>query len=272
MTRETKEAPQFTKEITDRLVTGVFAVHGNVDDGMDRSHPGAFADTKVDGRDRVRFLWQHDSNQPPIAVVKSVRELARSELPPAVLAYAPEATGGAEVVREYLDTPRGNEVLAGLKAGAIQEMSYAYDVAAYSFTEEEDTGRTIRELQKLRLFDISDVSWGMNPATVASKGLDWKARPFVAHVEAVEAAITELVERITELKERREKEGRMFSSANFASLQDITARQEQLAQDLKSLLAQAEPKRADPPTNDEARRLWLAFERTRAQLNGVILT
>ena len=44
------------------------------------------------------------------------------------------------VTRTYLDTPRANEVLAGLKAGAIAEMSYAYDVTKWDY--EEIDGRT----------------------------------------------------------------------------------------------------------------------------------
>lgn len=268
MTRETKAGPQFTKEITDRLATGIFMVHGNIDDGQDRSHPGALADYKVDGRDRTRFLWAHDASQPPVAVIKSIRELSRAELPPAVLSYAPDATGGAEVVREYLDTPRGNEVLAGLKAGAIQEMSYAYEISSYSFTEDDDSGKTIRELTGLKLFDISDVNHGMNNSTLAAKGVDWKAQPFAAHSDAVEAAIAAYVERATELKDRRAKEGRTLSAENVRRLQECMDQLESAMMAMRDMVDMAVPD-SGKQSNAEARRLLLAFERTRAQLNGV---
>src|SRR5687767_2701928 len=133
---EYKSLPQFIKAADDRSVVGIPAVHGNVDDGKDRSHLGAWADVKVNGRDRARFLWNHNSNEPPIATIDYVREIGRADLPASVLAYAPEATGGVEIKRTYLNTPRANEVLAGILAGAIDEMSYAYDLTKHAFTED----------------------------------------------------------------------------------------------------------------------------------------
>jgi HK97 family phage prohead protease len=269
MSPEYKVAPQFTKEISDRLVVGIFAVHGNVDEGGDRSHPGSFANTKVAGRDRVRFLWQHNSNETPIAVVKSVRELTRDQLPETVRAYAPEATGGVEVAREYLDTPRGNEVLAGIKAGAIEEMSYAYELSAWRMTDDEERGM-IREIDGVRLFDISDVNWGMNPATVAAKGLNWKVRPLTDHARAVEAEAAELVERVKELLERREKEARVFSTANFSALTSVADVIGAAHAELRDILKRGEPQKAQPtPDKTEMRRLWLDYQRTIAHLNGV---
>lgn len=169
--REYKSLPQFIKSIDGRTVTGVFAVHGNVDSGLDRSHPGAFSKTFAEQRSRAKFLWNHDFFAPPIASIKHLREVGRDDLPAEVLALAPEATGGAEVTREYLDTERGNEVLEGIKSGAITEMSYGYDAVKMEFTVqgEGEAAVRIRELKEVRLYDVSDVLWGMNPATVGSK-------------------------------------------------------------------------------------------------------
>jgi HK97 family phage prohead protease len=185
-------------------------VHGNIDDGLDRSHPGAFAKTFAEGARRIKFLWMHNPYDPPTAVIKALRELRREELPAAVLTVAPAATGGAEVVREYLETPRGEEILTGIKAGAISELSYGYDPLKWDMSKEND--RQIRELRELRLWDISDVTWGMNPATVGSKLLlpvdlllaqlqaaaaDLKAgrrddAQWLAHVEALHGLAVEL--------------------------------------------------------------------------------
>lgn len=169
--REYKSLPQFIKEISGRTVTGIFAVHGNVDSGLDRSHLGAFAKTFAEQRSRAKFLWNHDFFAPPIATIKGLREVGRDELPAEALAVAPDATGGAEVTREYLDTPRGNEVLEGIKSGAITEMSYGYDAIKMDFTTEGqgEAAVRIRELREVRLYDVSDVLWGMNPATVGAK-------------------------------------------------------------------------------------------------------
>ncbi len=261
---EYKTLPAFVKSIADRTVVGLFAIHGNVDDGGDRSHPGAFGDTTIKGRDRAVFLWMHNSYEPPTATIDTVRELGPTELPDAVKSYAPDATGAAEVTRTYLETPRGNEILAGLKSGAIQEMSYAYDIAEYTVTTDEQTGRSIRELYKLRLWDISDVNHGMNPATIGSKVVDWKAQPLTMHAGAVEAAIRELAERIQDLKQQREKQGRVFSSANYTALEGVADDLAQLEKNMRELLSRAEPKQ-----KDDIRQLWLQTQRTLATLNGV---
>jgi hypothetical protein len=67
-----KSAPAFKMGVEGRTVTGIFAVHGNIDDGGDRGHPGLFGDFKVDGRRRARFLWQHDSGLPTIATIDAM--------------------------------------------------------------------------------------------------------------------------------------------------------------------------------------------------------
>ncbi len=266
---EYKSTPHFVKSISDRTVIGLFAIHGNRDDGGDRSHPGAFADTLIRGRDRCQFLWQHNSWEPPIAAITYIREISRSDLPEAVLSYAPDATGAAEVARTYLDTARGDEVLKGIIAGAIDEMSYMYDVLQYTITTDEESSEQTRELYKLRLWDVSDVNWGMNIATMGSKeGSGWKARPLLDHAAAVEAALREWTERIAELKERRSKEGRTFSSANSARIGSIAESLLDAGKDLQRMLAESEPKQQQ---HAEVQRLYLETQRLLAQLNGVSL-
>jgi HK97 family phage prohead protease len=111
------------RTVSDRVVTGFPSVFGNVDDGGDLVEPGAYVKTLQERGDRLRWLWQHDKAQPPIARVVEIGEVGREVLPGAVLARFPEATGALRVQREYLDTPRGNEVLAGIRAGALSELS-----------------------------------------------------------------------------------------------------------------------------------------------------
>lgn len=83
----------------------------------------------------------------------------------------PEATGGLLVVRDYLRTPRGDEILEGIKSGAIAEMSFGYDPLKFDFEEVEtgDGKLLVRNLREGRLYDTSDVNWGMNAATTAAK-------------------------------------------------------------------------------------------------------
>lgn len=187
---EYKSLPTFTKAIEGRAVTGIMAVHGHRDDGGDISHPGSFTKTIVEGQARVagqpryRYLWNHNSDMfagPPIAVIKALREIGRDELPEQVLAWAPDATGGVEITREYLDTPRGEEVFKGLLAGAVDEMSYGYDAVKWDMGELN--GQPSRNLREVRLWEGSDVLWGMNAATLGSKGLLPDINIFLKQIE-----------------------------------------------------------------------------------------
>lgn len=268
---EYKSRPVLTKQINDRTVTGIFAVHGNIDEGGDRSHPGAFADVTINGRNRVRFLWQHSPWDPPIAKIDYVRELTQAELPPQVLNFASDATGAVEVSRTYLNTPRGNEVLEALKADAIDEMSYGYEVAQADF--EELDGREIRNLRKLELYDISDVLWGMNPATVGSKNWPWPVpldflrdpaadesalldgMRFAEHSRLALAAAKELGARARNIYELRAKEGRVLSSANRKRIQALVKSLRAVTADLEQLLDETDPEKAAK----EARRLYAEF-------------
>lgn len=169
------KALQTKSKIDGRVVTGVFSVLGNRDAAGDRIMPGAFTKTFSEQKQRARHLWNHDGFAPPIAKIKELVEVGRNDLPTEVLALAPDAIGAAIVTREYLDTPRGNEVFEGVKAGAIEEMSFAFSIPknAFEFREEEVNGEKIitRFVREVRLFDTSDVNWGCNDATLAVRSL-----------------------------------------------------------------------------------------------------
>lgn len=241
-----KYLPSFTKAVNDRTVIGFFAIHGNVDAGSDRSHNGAFAHA-MDGRNRVKHLWNHgggmfDQGQsPPIAAIKSISEVERDGLTPEVLGYAPDATGGALVERSYLDTPRGNEVLAGIRENAITEMSYAYEVTKYDFVVENE--REIRNIYAMTLFDTSDVNWGMNPATSAQKSA-LAAAPFADHFAAVLATVEEFVERAADLKRLRETDHRTLSGVNVERVKTLHSQIAPLQADLLSLFDRADTPQA----------------------------
>ena len=274
---EYKSAKAFTLGIEGRTVTGIFCVHGNVDDGdgwssRDRSHPGLFGDFSVDGRRRAVFLWQHRSQDPPIATIDELFEVSRADLPPAVLRYAPDATGGVGCKRTYLDTPRGSEVLAGLTSGALTEMSYAYEPSRWDF---EQTGNAsaysppIRNLYAAQLYDVSDVNWGMNPATSADGAKT--ALPMNDHHAAVLAAAASYTERVKALADLRAKDGRILSAENRKRIDEAAASIETAAATLRDLLAASEaPKQAPDPA--DMRQLLLLTQRTLAKLNGVSLT
>ncbi|CAK0775102.1 conserved hypothetical protein [Gammaproteobacteria bacterium] len=249
---EHKAVDVYTKEIQDRTVTGIAAVIGNVDSGFDRIWKGAFKKTIKEGASRVRHLWMHDYMQPPTAKILELKDVGKDDLPASVLERAPEAMGGLMVVREYLRTSRGDEILEGVKTGAINEMSFAYDAVKYDFEEiENDEGRGIlvRNLREVRLFDTSDVNWGMNEATVASK--NGKGGMHLApYLEGYKEMLGERYEILVKLADLTGsvivpdalKAGRVLSGANLEKLKNALAVLEEI------LLA------AEPSVDEEAEK------------------
>lgn len=165
---EHKSIPIVTKAVDGRSVTGIFAVHGNIDSYADVSHPGSFAKTLAERTGRIKFLWNHDFyGGPPVALIKSIREVTRDELPEKVLALAPNVSGGVEVTREYLKNDRAEAVFEAVVSGAADEMSYGYDPVKMDFGEVDSV--KVRNLREIRLWEVSDVIFGANPATAGSK-------------------------------------------------------------------------------------------------------
>lgn len=165
------------KKGSEKAVAGIFSVFGNRDAYGDRMQNGSMSRSMKSGRRRIRHLWNHIGWDPPIAAIEDIFEIEKNDLPDIVLERAPDATGAAVVVRSYLDTPRAVEIRAGINAGAINEMSFAFDIVkADPFEEYKDGERIItRLIKEVVLFDTSDVNWGANDATLAQKtggGLD----------------------------------------------------------------------------------------------------
>lgn len=161
---EYKNFPTEVTEIDDRTVTSLYSVAGHVDAANDRVMLGAFTKTLAERMERVKVLWQHDLEAPPIGVPVMVKEVLREELPGTFLAKFPDATGGLLGKVRFIDTPRGNEVLTGIREGAITENSIGFDSIKFDYDSASDGERGIRNLRECRLWDISPVNWGMNDA------------------------------------------------------------------------------------------------------------
>lgn len=175
MSKEFKslEISNLKAESSGRVRAGIAAVHGNVDAWDDRSHPGAFAKTLAENLKRVKHLWNHNSSMPPIASITEIKEIGIDEIPAEILAkFQPGViTGGLKVWREYYENPLADWVLEGIDKGDITEMSYAYDAVKSEYADEEiPTGgkRRVRDLLEVKLYETSDVLWGMNSATSAN--------------------------------------------------------------------------------------------------------
>lgn len=167
-----KRIASATQEISGRTVTGLCAIFGNIDLGGDRLLPGAFTKTLTERRHRIAHLWQHDTEKPPTAVILDMKEVGRGDIPPDVLTEYPETLGGLLVTRRYLDTPRAEEILQGILSRAITGMSFGYDPVKGGTSYEKSSGRTVRNLHEVTLYEISDTILPMNPATRAAKSSD----------------------------------------------------------------------------------------------------
>lgn len=222
---ERKTMPAFLKGIDGRTVTGVTAVTGNVDDGGDRIIFGAFTKTIAESSRRFRHLWQHGADgwdygvTPPIAAIDSVAEVGRDALPAEVQTAYPLATGGLEVRRTYLTTPRGDEILACYQAGIPLEMSIGFESVIRKYVEDSErvTFSHYRDLIELKLFDTSDVNWGMNAATVGAKTAQRRVELIVDRLKQLraenlaeldEALLAEFRATCAELCEPRKAESR----------------------------------------------------------------
>jgi len=251
---EYKTLPAFTKSIEGRTVTGIFAVHGNVDDGGDMSVPGSFSKYLNAGRKRVRFLWNHNGVNPPIASIRGIREIGREELPDKVLRYAPNATGGVEVTRDYYEgVELADWVLAGIRAGDIDEMSYAYNAKDVDYKPVNEV--PVRMLLGVEIFDISDVNWGLNGATTSSKQFSayfGNLNPlvsgelsFIQHSEAVVSTLEEYAKRAQDKVAFRAKEGRVLSTANRERLSRLMEMMQEVTADISALMDSTTPKPLD---------------------------
>lgn len=152
-----------------RAVTGIAAVCGNVDLVGDKIFPGAFRKTLQERSQKIKFLWQHDASFPPVAKILEIAEIGKKDLPEKIVADNPEVQGGLLITREYFSTPRAEEIFQAVQAGAVTEMSIGYDPIKFDFQSDKSQDLVIRNLREVRLWDISDVNWGANPATVSMK-------------------------------------------------------------------------------------------------------
>lgn len=222
---EFKSYPMDIQGIEGRTVKSLFAVMGHVDDGGDRILPSAFKKTLGERQSRVQVLWQHDSSQPPVGKPLSIKEIGAAELPGEYKTQYPTATGALYGEVEYLDTPRGNEILTGIRAGAIKENSIGYDTIQADYATEGE--RKVRNLREVRLWDISPVNWGMQPAAINLKSA-------VMRFHVGELDIPGLIPELMRVFTGEAKEGRMLSAANLGKLK-------QALETLTSILLAAEP-------------------------------
>jgi len=140
------KAIQFKADDVDsdsRIISGYASTY-DLDQGGDIIVRGAFAKTLETGSNRVKVLWQHDSQQ-PIGRPQKMQEDDK----------------GLFVESYIAKTRQGDEALELAREGIIDSMSIGYQV---NDSEYKDDG--VRVIKELTLMEYSLVTWPMNEAAV----------------------------------------------------------------------------------------------------------
>jgi HK97 family phage prohead protease len=136
--------PAEFKDIQDTgTFSGYASIFGNVDLGGDIVERGAFEEIAKTKDGQVRILYQHDMRQPiGKAIVKQ------------------DENGLHFDGKLVLEDATARKCYAFMKAGILDGMSIGYDVLDNG-SEMMNSG--IRKLKRLKLWEISLVTFGMNP-------------------------------------------------------------------------------------------------------------
>jgi HK97 family phage prohead protease len=152
------------------IVEAIWAVMGNIDDGNDIIHSGAFTKTFHERGNQIKLLDNHrtDSVLNALGTITNLREVPAGELPAEIRERHPDATGGASGQFEFLlDTPEGKGAFTRIQKGAVKGWSFGYDAVDkdHSTVTKDGEDIAVRNLRSIKLYEISPVLFPMNEAT-----------------------------------------------------------------------------------------------------------
>ena len=187
------------------IFSGYGAVYGNIDSGGDIIEPGAFTKTIAEGWERVKILALHNDCWLPIGRPLELREDSK----------------GLFIKAKISDTSMGRDVKVLLKDEVLNELSIGYDPVVFDYD-----GDGIRHLRELKLWEVSPVTWAMNPEATIT---DYKQARDVADYAAtiVEEAAAEV------------KAGRKISSSRLSALKDASASMKAATKALDGIISEA---------------------------------
>jgi len=158
MTIQFKDAAGFHEtEDGSGIFEGYASVFGNVDSCGDKVMPGAFtkslAKSFPDDGAGIPCYWSHRMDDPEFILGKTIS--------------AVEDEHGLKVcVSLDLENPKAAAAYRALKAGAVNQMSFAYEVVDSHFVPEKGAKfGGVNELRELNIFEVSVVQIGANTAT-----------------------------------------------------------------------------------------------------------
>ena len=127
------------------IFSGYGAVFENIESGGDIIEQGAFTKTLAEGWERVKILALHSDSCLPIGRPIELRE----------------DENGLYISARISDTAMGRDVKILLKDHVLNELSIGYDPVIFDYDE-----NGIRHLREVKLWEVSVVTWAMNPEAV----------------------------------------------------------------------------------------------------------
>ena len=213
------KAFKFTLDTVDEDGTfaGHAAVFGNLDGGGDIVEEGAFAETIKEDFDRVKILFMHNEYELPLGKPLELREDAK----------------GLFIKGKISDTQKGRDILILMRDRVLNEMSIGYDPIDFDIDADTEKGESIRHLHKVRLWEVSIVTWGMND---------------LARIDEVKS-MTQQAESLTDILKNEMREGKM-SRSRLKALSPFIAVVRELADIIEPLLETSEPDKQPPDQID----------------------
>lgn len=187
------------------IFSGYGAVFENIDSGGDIIEPGAFTKTLAEGWERVKVLALHNDCWLPIGRPVELRE----------------EPNGLFISGKISDTTMGRDVKVLLKDGVLNELSIGYDPIIFDYDE-----NGIRHLREIKLWEVSVVTWAMNPEAVITS--------YKSMQETAAQALAIKQDLLQELKE-----GRKISNSRLKSLRDVSKSMKDSARTIDAVIREA---------------------------------
>lgn len=200
------------------------SIFDNVDSYGDVVVKGAFDATLKDWAERgkskgqsIPFLYGHNMSDPNMNI--------------GTVLEAVEDAKGLRIKVQFDEDDMAQKVYRLVKAGRLNELSFAFDVVKSAWIEDEDRPKALRELQEVKLYECSAVPIGANSETE------------VLAIKAAEAGLMAAAEGL--------KAGRSLSKKNEQSLREALDGLIVAKDALESVLPKAAEPDEDPDDEDE---------------------
>jgi len=191
--------------------------------------------------------------------------------PPVGRASISEQGGWAVFKGQYfMDTTHGRDAFATTKGLMdLAEFSYGFNILEGGPATHE--GKSVRELRRLDVFEVSHVMRGAGIGThvlAIKSGGPGTDLPYAEHLSGVLDMVKALHDRTGDRAEWRAKEGRALSAANLSALRELADTLGMTAASLAAFLAEHDPQKAlEAPK--AAPDLALVLEIARARSLGI---